>query len=78
MDAEAARVGTDGYTDRQTHTTTTVTLAHARRGLISVCVYSDISCGQMHAHVVLYWEGQFGCFRAQRLAVLDVVFDQYS
>ena len=38
-DAEAARAGTDGYTDtqyRHTHKTSTVTLAHARRGLI-VC-----------------------------------------
>ena len=33
LSPEAARAGTDGYTDRQTHRTTTVTLAHARRGL---------------------------------------------
>ena len=42
-DAEAARAGTDGYTDRQTdrqtHRTTTVTLAHARRGLTNANFY---------------------------------------
>ena len=27
----------------------------------------------MHAHVVLYWEGQFGCFKAQRLAILAIL-----
>ena len=58
-DAEAARAGTDGYTDRQTHTTTTVTLAHARRGLMTaqlmptMTVTGSVSLTGMRANSVL-------------------------
>ena len=51
-DAEAARAVTDGQTDTQTHKTTTVTLAHARRGLYkhycSVAVWKDQATKHMH------------------------------
>ena len=42
-DAEAARAGTDRQTDRQT---TTVTLAHARRGLLYslTTFYQQVTC----------------------------------
>ena len=47
-DAEAARAGTDGYTDRQTDKTTTVTLAHACRGLIITVRHRSFSVQLAH------------------------------
>ena len=49
-DAEAARAGTDGYKDTQTHKTSTVTLAHARRGLIKQHRVHSEEAG--HGHVM--------------------------